>query len=200
MPSLLRALRSLARTPGFAAVAIVTLALAIASIGTLFAVVDAVLLKPLPFPDAARIIRVVRVQGSCTDCPIARPALFDWQQQSTAVFDSVGAFSGANATLTGDGDAEQLAANRVTPEFWDVFKVPPLIGRTFTAAEDRENRKVVVISQGLWQRRFGGEPAVLGKTLVLNGEAHEIIGVMPAYFTYPSKSSAFSPCFAQAKP
>jgi predicted permease len=186
MPSLVRALRSLARTPGFAAVAIVTLALAIASIGTLFAVVDAVLLKPLPFPEAARIIRVVRVQGSCTDCPISRLALFDWQQQSTSVFESLGAFVGANVTATGDGDAEQVSANRVSPEFWDVFKVPALVGRTFTAAEDRENRKLVVISHGLWQRRFGGDLGVLGKTLVLNGEAHEIVGVMPAYFNYPA--------------
>ena len=186
MSSLFRALRSLARTPGFAVVAIVTLALAIASIGTLFAVVNAVLLKPLPFPDAARIIRIVRVQGSCDDCPIARPVLFDWQQQSTQVFDALGAFSGANVTMTGEGDAEQLAANRVTPEFWDVFKVSPLIGRTFTAAEDKENRSLVVISHGFWQRRFGGNLAVVGKTIRLNGEAHEIVGVMPVNFTYPT--------------
>src|SRR5262245_23185383 len=119
MSSLLRAVRSLARTPGFAVVAVVTLALAIASIATLFTVVDAVLLKPLPFPEAERIIRVVRSQGSCTDCPISRPALADWQQQSTEVFASLGAFTGMNATLTGDGAAEQLSASRVTPEFWD---------------------------------------------------------------------------------
>src|SRR5215471_4923161 len=115
MSSLFRALRSLVRTPGFTVVAIMTLALAIASIGSLFAVVNAVLLKPLPFPDAERIIRVVRVQGSCDDCPIARPVLFDWQQQATEVFETLGAFAGANVTLTGDGDAEQLNAYRVTP-------------------------------------------------------------------------------------
>src|SRR5262252_3403092 len=136
MSSLFRALRSLARTPGFAAVAIVTLALAIGSIATLFTVVDAVLLKSLPFPQADRIIRVVRVQGSCTDCPISRPALFDWQQQSGDAFAPLAAFTGMNATLTGDGLAEQLSASRVTPEFWDVFKVAPLLGHTFTAAED----------------------------------------------------------------
>ena len=186
MSSLLRALRSLRRNPGFTAIAIVTLALAIASIGTLFAVVDAVLLKPLPFPDAERIIRIVRVQGSCGDCPIARPALFDWQQQSTEVFEALGAFTGANVTMTGEGDAEQLVANRVTPEFWDVFKVSPVIGRTFSAEEDRENRALAVISHGFWQRRFGGSLAVVGKTIRLNGEAHEIVGVMPASFTYPT--------------
>lgn len=186
MSSLLRALRSLIRTPGFAAVAIVTLALAIASIGTLFAVVNAVLLKPLPFPDAEKIIRIVRVQGSCGDCPIARPALFEWQQQSTDVFETLGAFTGANVTLTGDGDAEQPTAYRVTPEFWDVMKVAPVIGRTFTAAEDRENRALVVISQQFWQRRFGGDLAIVGKQIRLNGENHEIVGVMPAHFTYPT--------------
>src|SRR6188472_3771155 len=126
MSTLLRALRSLVRTPGFAVVAIVTLALAIASIGTIFAVVNAVLLKPLPFPDAERIIRIVRVQGSCDDCPIARPVLFDWQQQSTGVFASLGSFNSVNVTMTGDGDAEQLSAYRVTPEFWDVMKVAPI--------------------------------------------------------------------------
>lgn len=152
MSSLLRALRSLVRTPGFAIVAIVTLALAIASIGTLFAVVNAVLLKPLPFPDSERIIRVVRVQGSCQDCPISRPALFDWQQQSADVFEALGSFDSVNVTMTGDGAAEQLKANRVTPEFWVIMKVPPLIGRTFTAAEDKENRALVVISHDFWQR------------------------------------------------
>src|SRR5262249_35804914 len=158
-----RPLRSLVRSPGFAAVSIVTLALAIASIGTLFAVVNAVLLKPLPFPDAERIVRIIRVQGSCTDCPIARPALFDWQQQSGEVFESLGAFSGADATLTGDGAAEKLDAYRVTPEFWDVMRVPPLIGRTFTTAEDKENRALAVISHGFWQRHFGADAAAIGK-------------------------------------
>ncbi|HET7064392.1 MAG TPA: ABC transporter permease [Rudaea sp.] len=186
MSNLLRALRSLVRTPGFAVVSIVTLALAIASIGTLFAVVNAVLLKPLPFPDAERIIRIVRVQGSCEDCPIARPVLFDWQQQSTEVFESLGSFNQVNVTMTGEGDAEQLSAYRVTPEFWEVMKVPPVIGRTFTATEDKENRSLVVISHGFWQRRFGGDFAVVGKQLRLNGETHEIVGVMPAHFTYPT--------------
>jgi predicted permease len=185
MSSMLRALRSLVRSPGFALVSITTLALAIASIGTLFAVVDAVLLKPLPFPDAERIVRIIRVQGSCTDCPIARPALFDWQQQSTAVFESVGAFHGEEVTLSADGVAEKLSAYRVTPEFWDVLKVPPLVGRTFTAAEDNDNRALVVISHGFWQSHFGGNVAAVGKTLLLNGEAHEVVGVMPARFTYP---------------
>jgi putative ABC transport system permease protein len=186
MSSLRRALRSLVRTPGFAIVAILTLALAIASIGTLFAVVNAVLLKPLPFPAAERIIRIVRVQGSCEDCPIARPALFDWQQQSSSVFEALGSFNSVNVTLTGDGDAEQLSANRVTPELWDVMKVPPVIGRTFTAEEDKENRALAVISHGFWQRRFGGDLSVLGKKVMLNGEVHEIVGVMPAHFTYPA--------------
>ena len=185
MSSLVRALRSLTRTPGFALIAIVTLALAIASIGTLFAVVDAVLLKPLPFPDAGHIIRIVRVQGSCADCPIARPALFDWQQQSTEVFESLGAFHGAEVTMTGDGVAEQLSAYRVTPEFWDVLRVPPLIGRTFTPGEDKEDRAVVVISHDFWRRHFGGDVAAIGKKVVLNGETNEVIGVMPAQFTYP---------------
>jgi len=186
MSTLLRALRSLARTPGFAAITIVTLALAIASIGTLFAVVDAVLLKPLPFPAAERIIRVMRTQGSCIDCPIARQALTDWQEQSTSVFEAVGGFFGASVTLTGDGAAEKLEGSRVTPEFWDVFKVPALIGRTFTAAEDKENRALVVISHAFWQRHFGGNVAVIGKTIMLSGQSHEIVGVMPAYLTYPA--------------
>ncbi|HET7779446.1 MAG TPA: ABC transporter permease, partial [Rudaea sp.] len=186
MSSLRRAIRSLVRTPGFAIVAILTLSLAIASIGTLFAVVNAVLLKPLPFPDAERIIRIVRVQGSCEDCPISRPALFDWQQQSSSVFEALGSFNSANVTMTGDGDAEQLSANRVTPQLWDVMKVTPVIGRTFTAEEDKENRALAVISHGFWQRHFGGNLAVLGKKITLNGEAHEIVGVMPAHFTYPA--------------
>jgi predicted permease len=198
MSSLFRALRSLARTPAFAAVAVVTLALAIASIATLFAVVDAVLLKPLPYPGAERIIRIVRDQGTCTDCPISRLALFEWQQQSTAAFEALGAFYGMNATMTGNGTAEQLAAFRVTPEFWDVFKVPALLGRTFTADEDRENRAVAVISYGFWQRRFGGDPAVIGRTFTLNGESQQIVGVMPERFTYPTADAWFPAQLASA--
>lgn len=183
--NLLSALRALARSPGFAGVSILTFALAIAAIGTLYAVVNAVLLRPLPFPDSERIVRIIRSQGSCTDCPIARLVLFDWQQQASASFETMGAFHGADATLTGDGDAENLAAYKVTPEFWSVLAVRPLVGRTFDATEDREHRAVVVISHGLWQRRYAGNRDVVGRSMLLNGIAHEIIGVMPEYFRYP---------------
>lgn len=180
-----RAIRSLARTPGFALVAIATLGLALGAIGAVFAVVDAVLLKPLPYPGAERIARVLRVQGGCVECPVSRPVFEEWRAGSGDVFESMGAFTFAYATMTGDGTAEKLAANRVTPGFWDVMGVAPELGRTFDPADDASGRALVVISHALWQRRYGGDRGAIGRTVVLNGEAHEIIGVMPARFAYP---------------
>ncbi len=179
-----RAFRTLVRTPAFTIVAVVTLALAIGSLATIFSVVNAVLLKPLPYPSSERIIRILRMQGSCTECPIARPTLFEWRDQSTEAFEALGAFMGAEATLTGEGDAEQLTAYAVTPDFWTVMAVPPLLGRTFTQQEDDEARDVVVISEPFWQRRFGGSRDVIGRKIVLNGAPHEIVGVMPLNFNY----------------
>lgn len=179
-----RAIRTLARTPAFTVVAVLTLALSIGSLATIFSVVNAVLLKPLPYPGAERIIRIVRVQGSCGDCPIARPVLSEWREQSTEAFEALGAFVGVEATLTGEGEAEQLTAYSVTPEVWDVMGVPPLLGRTFTQAEDDEARDVVVVSEAFWQRRLGGARDVIGRRIVLNGAATEIVGVMPAHFNY----------------
>ena len=184
-----RALRMLARTPTFTIVAVLTLALAIGSLATIFSVVNAVLLKPLPYPGAERIIRIVRVQGTCSDCPIARPAFFEWRDQSSEAFEALGAFSGTEATLTGDGEAEQLNASSVTAEFWAIMGVAPLLGRTFTAEEDDEARDVVVISHAFWQRRFAGARDVIGRRIVLNKVATEIVGVMPAEFSYPSNDA-----------
>lgn len=180
-----RALRSLGRAPGFAVVAVVTMALAIGSIATIFALVNAVLLKPLPIPGGERVMRIVRVQPPCTDCPISRPALFDWQQGGTEVFEALGGFFGASVTLTGEGDAERLSARRVTPEVWRALAVTPMLGRYFDDEDERQSRNVVVVSHGFWRTRLGAAPNVIGRQLLLNGVPHEVVGVMPAHFTYP---------------
>ena len=180
-----RAFRTLGRTPGFAIVAVVTLALAIAAIGTTFSIVNSVLLQPLPYPGAERIIRIVRVQGTCDDCPISRPALFDWVEQSGDVFEAMSAFVGANGTLTGDGAAEKLTAYAVTADFWSVMGVAPVLGRPFDKAQDDSGENVVVISNGLWQRRYGGDLGIVGRKVVLNDEPYTIGAVMPAHFNYP---------------
>lgn len=180
-----RCLRGLARSPGFTATAVLSLGLAVGAVAAIFAVVDAVLLKPLPFPGAERIVRALRVQPPCNDCPISRPALLEWQAEGGAVFEAVGAFTGATVNLTGDGDAERLAANRVTPELWQVLGVNAMLGRTFGTEDERASRDVVVVSHGFWQRRLDAAPNVVGRTLVLNGTPHEVVGVMPAHFNYP---------------
>lgn len=180
-----RALRSLGRMPGFAIVAVVTMALAIGSIGTIFALVNAVLLKPLPIPGGERVVRIVRVQPPCNDCPISRPALFDWQEAGTEVFETLGGFFDVSVTLTGDGDAERLSAYRVTPEIWRALAVPPLLGRHFDDEDERDSRNVVVVSHGFWRTRLGAAPTAIGRELLLDGVPHEIVGVMPAHFTYP---------------
>lgn len=180
-----RALRSLGRAPGFAFVAVATMALAIGSIGTIFALVNAVLLKPLPIPGGERVVRIVRVQPPCGDCPISRPALFDWQEGSTEVFETLGGFFDTSVTLTGEGDAERLSAYRVTPEVWRALAVAPILGRYFDDEDERDSRNVVVVSHGFWRTRLGAAPTAIGHELLLDGVPHEVVGVMPAHFTYP---------------
>lgn len=188
------ALRSLLRQPGFLAIAVLTLALGVGSVSAIFSVVNGTLLTPLPYAEAERIIRVSRVQGAWGG-PISGPVLQDWRGATGEQFSHLGAFVGATINLTGSGEAEKLAGFRVTPEFWDVMGLAPAVGRYFGSEEDSALEKVVVVSHELWQRRFGGKPDLVGRDILLNGEAHRVVAVAPQGFRYPGSAQVYLPTY-----
>lgn len=188
------ALRSLLRQPGFFAIALLTLALGVGSVSAIYSVIDGTLLKPLPYPQAEQIVRVSRQQGNWGG-PVSSQVLQDWREGSADQLQALAGFAGATINLTGSGEAERLAAYRVTPEFWQVMGLSAHSGRYFTAEEDAAGERVAVISHGLWQRRFGGDKAVVGRDIVLNGRAHRVIGIAPDSFRYPGDTQIYLPTF-----
>jgi predicted permease len=213
------ALRQMRRSPGFTAIAVLALALGIGANSAIFTVVDAVLVRPLPFPEADRLMAVyedVSHMGFAKNTP-APANWVDWRQQNT-VFTEIAATRGRSKTLTGGGTPEQLRGRGVTASLWPLLGVQPLLGRVFTEEEDRKGERVVVISHGLWQRRFGGEPSVVGTDIWLSDEKYRVIGVMPQGFFFPSRQmdiwvpisfskqdlarrgSHFLSCYARLKP
>ena len=183
------AVRQLMGTPGFTIVAILTLALGIGATTAIFSVVNGVLLRPLPFPDADRLVRVHEVVPQYGRFSVAPATFLDWRQQST-VFEGLAAYSGGSVTFSGSDGPERLPAAMVSAELFDVLSVQPALGRTFTKEEDAPGKNaVVVLSHGLWQRRFGSDPGVLGSSVALSGRPVTIIGVMPADFYFPARTT-----------
>ena len=190
--------RVLRKNPGFSVAAIVVLALGIGANTAIFSVVNAVLLRPLPFPDPGRLAMVYHVppQEGFPGMKIfaVSPANFlDWHAQSHS-FDGMSIFHGTTMTLTGGSQPEAVAGLVVSNEFFPLLAVTPALGRTFTPEEDRDGHgNVVVLSNGFWQSRFGGDPQAIGKSLTLNGRPFTVIGVMPARFHFPDQGQYFVP-------
>lgn len=188
MQDLRYAWRVLRRSPGFAAVAIAALALGIGANTAVFSVVDAVLLHPLPYDQPDRIVMIwedASHQGF-PENSIAPANWLDWRKQNT-VFTSIATIRLMTHNLTGAGAPESIVGRRVTADFWDILGTRPLLGRVFTEAEDPVNAKVVVLSYGLWQRRWAGDRGVIGRKVLLTDEPFEIIGVMPPGFVFPER-------------
>ena len=178
-------LRQVRRNPAFSAIAIATLALGIGVNTAMFSAVDAVLIRPLPYVDADRLVMIWDEMSH-----IGFPKHFstpgewrEWRRLNT-VFTDIAATEPGQATLSGDGDPEQVPGRRVTANFWTVLGARPLVGRVFTEDEDARGVRVAVISHGLWQRRFGGSRDVLGRKITLNDSPYEVIGVMPRGFYF----------------
>ena len=180
------ALRVLAKNPGFTVIAILTLALGIGANTAIFSVVNAALLRPLPYPDANRLVLIYETEPSGPGglFPATSPDFEDWRKQNK-VFEDLAAATPAGASLTGVSEPLQLSGWDVSPEIFPILGVQPLIGRTFSASETGNDR-VVVLSYGLWQRAFGGEPSVVGGKITLDGETCDVVGVMPATFKFPA--------------
>jgi putative ABC transport system permease protein len=181
------ALRSLLASPGFTVVAIVALALGIGASTSIFSVVNAVLLKPLPFPDAERLVMVWEQTPRTGKPNVANPINFlEWRSRNRS-FERISAFIQTPVNLAGDADPEQVLGLIVTEGFFEILGGRPALGRTFRPEEDTAgNTRVVVLSHELWQRRWGGDPGVVGKKITLNTNTVEIVGVMPPAFRFPN--------------
>jgi putative ABC transport system permease protein len=180
------AVRLFLKRPGFAAVAILTLALGIGATTAIFTVVNAVLLSPLPFRDAERLaeIRIVSQQGESFPLPDAD--FLEWRAQNRTA-DAVAVYDVNPATITGDFAAERIGAAGVTDRFFDVLGARPIAGRVFQEGDDNPGApKGVVLSHAFWSRRFQADPAAVGRVVTIDGVAHTIIGVLPAAFRFPS--------------
>ena len=192
MDSLLKdlryAARSLMRRPAFTAVAVITLALGIGANTAIFSVVHGVLLEPLPYPESDRLVALRQAKlPAQPDTQVAPGNFLEWQRQNTT-FASVAAYRTVSYNLTGDGNPERLLAGRVSIGLFKLLGAQPLLGRDFLAKEDQPGReKVVIVSEGLWARRFGSDANILGKALKLDGEDFAVIGVMPAAFRLPDQ-------------
>jgi predicted permease len=184
------AVRGLRRTPGFALAVVLTLALGVGGNTAIFSVVDQVLVRPLPYPDGERLVRIYERSLNAPN-PNARfsngvsPASWlDWQANSKTL-SSMGIWFNAARTLTGEGEPERLNGQFVSWEFLQTLGVTPLLGRTLTADDDRPNvPRVAVLSYGLWQRRFGGNADVVGRVIQLDDTPVTIVGVMPRAFRF----------------
>ncbi len=186
------ALRRLAKTPGFTIVALVTLALGIGANTALFSVVHAVLLQALPFKDPERLYWIWSRHTSTDRYPFQLPEFCDYRDQNRTM-EAVAGLANWNANLTGDGAAERLAGLRVSDNFFDILGTPAAVGRSLQPGDDTPgNEKVAVLAYGLWQRRFGGDPAVVGSRLTLNGEAFTVVGVLPRSFFFPIRNVEFA--------
>jgi putative ABC transport system permease protein len=180
------AARMLVKRPGFCAVAVLTLALGIGANTAMFSVVNAVLLRPLPYPEADRVVFLSETSEDVPDMSISMANFNDWRAQNT-VFESMVAYQTDDAVMTGRGEPERLRLRRMTAGFGPTLRVQPILGRLLTADDDKVGAApVVLLSEGFWQRRFGRDPNILGQQLVLDGEPFTVIGVLPTRGLHPS--------------
>jgi putative ABC transport system permease protein len=178
--------RTLRRNPGFAAIAVITLALGIGANAAIFSVVNAVLLRPLPWSEPDRAVMIWSRWVSFDKTWVAEGEVVDYRRRSRTLVE-VAAWGEGQVNLTGDGEPERVAAASVTSNLFSTLGVKPLLGRTFTAAEDVANGPdVVVLGFGLWNRRYGADQSLMGRTILIDGEPYQVLGVMPPDFVLPT--------------
>lgn len=185
--------RMLLKNPGFTAVAVLTLALGIGANTAIFSVVNAVLLKPLPYPEPGQLVQLRADWSGSPSTAIGSRTFVEVKAQSQSLA-RIAAYSGGEMTLTGAGSAERVVAGAVTVEFFPLLGVQPALGRNFTREEDMPNGpKAAILGHGLWQRRFGGDADVLGRTITLNEQSYTVVGILPARFQYPEPFQLWTP-------
>ena len=187
-------LRMLAKNAAFTTVAALTLALGIGPNTAIFTVLNAVLIRPLPYQDPQRLVLIKEKLSELTSDPLNVPAsdIGDFQQQNKS-FSAVAGFQPIHMELSGGGQPERIAATRVSPSLFPLLRVAPMLGRTFANEEDHPGRLVTVLSYGVWKSRFAGRPEVLGKTVLLDRRPYTVIGIMPREFEFPLDSEPLQP-------
>ncbi|HEY0347180.1 MAG TPA: ABC transporter permease, partial [Pyrinomonadaceae bacterium] len=187
-------IRSLLKHPGFTALVVITLALGIGANTAIFSLVQAVLLRSLPFPESDKLVVIKNQNGKTGETiPSVSPAdFFDWKRQSQS-FTTLAAYSGGPITLLEGEESELIPAARVTDEFLSTLGAQPMLGRAFASEEFKTGSNVIILSHRLWQRRFGGDPNIVAKTLAVSQGRVTVVGVMPPEFKLPAYAEAWTP-------
>jgi putative ABC transport system permease protein len=193
------AVRVLAKRPGFVAVAVITLALGIGANTAIFSVVNAVLIRPLPYEGSHELVQIWGTLPQLDIAPMSPANFLEWREQNRG-FERIAAYTGQNFNLSGVDEPERIRAARVSADLFELLRARPALGRAFMPEEDQHgSHRVVILSHALWQRRFGGNPGIVGQTLTLNDQSYAVVGVMPPNFSFPRTTTemwtpiAFSP-------
>ncbi|MEK6322886.1 MAG: ABC transporter permease [Acidobacteriota bacterium] len=193
--------RMLRKSPGLTSVAVLSLSLGIGAISTIFSFVNGIMLRPLPYPEWERLVLLdeTALKRGITSMGVSFPNFVDWRQQNH-VFEDIAAYTTGGFAIAGGAEPEQLKGGFISHGLFEILGVAPIQGRTFTADEDRpDHDQVVILSHGLWQRRFGSDPNVIGQTVLLNNRSRTVIGVMPPGFQFPEVAEAWGPLALDTK-
>lgn len=188
-------MRMLRKYPGFALTVMVTLGLGIGANATIFSVINAVLLEPLPYREPDRLVRLWETNpgGGLTEVAVSVPNFQDWQREQS-VFEQLAASENVTFNLTGSGEPQRVAAAKITANLIPTLGVAPALGRSFLPEEEIAGaNRVVLLSHALWQRQFGSDPSLINKTIQLNGESYIVVGVMPPGFRFPATKELWVP-------
>src|SRR5215211_4496365 len=185
--------RMLLKNPGITIIVIIALALGIGANTAIFSVVNAVLLRPLPYQESERLVFLHERSPVIDEMSVSYPNFLDWRNQNQS-FEKMAVYNRASYNLTGTGEAERIITGQMSADLFSVLRVNPLHGRVFTNEEDKPGgTPVVVLSYGLWQRRFGGQTSILNQAITFNGKSYTVIGVMPESYAYPSRVEMWVP-------
>ena len=187
-------LRMLRKSPGFTIVTVLTLALGIGANTAIFSVVNTVLVRPLPYPNHDRILRIQESHQNDAEANLTYATFLDMQRAAKSI-DNLSAYRPWVFNLTGEGEPERVAGAMVSANFFTAFATQPFLGRLMTDEDDRSggNNRVTVLSYGLWANRYGGDRDIIGRTVLVNSEPHTVVGVMPQGFDFPEKSAMWCP-------
>jgi predicted permease len=183
------AFRNLRRAPAFTALVVLTLALGIGATTAMFSVVDAVLINPLPFPNADRVLEIwTYFEKGAARSPGAAGTVARTIREQDDLFESVSAYQFGAGTLTGAGDPEMVSFAGLSPTIFSIFPAAPIAGRLFTPSDAASSERVVLMSERLWTRRFGRDPGVVDRTLTIDDQSYRVIGILPSRFNFPESS------------